>query len=256
MIMNEHDWFTRNDPMAMLKYLTGKEKSDRQNAHKPFISDRKLRLFACACWEVSEIRQWMHKSLNASYSEIAMDGQPLEDASPGSLVHRPVAFAKAWSSEAEESFRKREANFLRDIAGNPFATVLPNHIRDWVSPTVRKIAQAIYENHTFEDMPILADALEENGCTNEVILHHCRGEFPNYPRRMKAYHSCPKCGNQGDWHGGPGQETKEKICLSGYHKQGVIWQPGQNYPPGPSWIPKPFACVRGCWVTDLLLGKQ
>jgi hypothetical protein len=44
----------------------------------------------------------------------------------------------------------------------------------WNDGTVKKIAQAIYDERAFDRMPILADALEEAGCTNQDILTHCR----------------------------------------------------------------------------------
>lgn len=44
----------------------------------------------------------------------------------------------------------------------------------WNDATVRKLARTIYETRRFQDMPILADALEEAGCTDADILHHCR----------------------------------------------------------------------------------
>ena len=37
-----------------------------------------------------------------------------------------------------------------------------------------RIAQAIYEDRTFNNLPVLADALEETGCYNADILAHCR----------------------------------------------------------------------------------
>jgi anti-anti-sigma factor len=40
---------------------------------------------------------------------------------------------------------------------------------------VPRIAQEIRETGTFDCMPILADALEDAGCTNLDILSHCRG---------------------------------------------------------------------------------
>ena len=36
-----------------------------------------------------------------------------------------------------------------------------------------KVARAIYEERAFERLPLLADALEDTGCTNEDILSHC-----------------------------------------------------------------------------------
>jgi hypothetical protein len=37
------------------------------------------------------------------------------------------------------------------------------------------MAQRMYDSRDFSDMPVLADALEEAGCTNADILAHCRG---------------------------------------------------------------------------------
>ena len=45
---------------------------------------------------------------------------------------------------------------------------------NWLTPTVQSIAAAIYEDRTFDRLPILADALEEAGCTNADVLLHCR----------------------------------------------------------------------------------
>jgi hypothetical protein len=36
------------------------------------------------------------------------------------------------------------------------------------------LAQAIYDDRAFDRLPILADALEEAGCTDADILNHCR----------------------------------------------------------------------------------
>jgi hypothetical protein len=44
----------------------------------------------------------------------------------------------------------------------------------WNNGTVVKMAQAIYEEHAFGRMPVLADALEEAGCDSPDILTHCR----------------------------------------------------------------------------------
>ncbi len=44
----------------------------------------------------------------------------------------------------------------------------------WNRECVARIARAIAEEHRFEDLPVLADALEEAGCTNADVLDHCR----------------------------------------------------------------------------------
>jgi len=64
------------------------------------------------------------------------------------------------------------SRFLRDIFGNPFrpATIDPG----WLSSTVVSLATAIYEERAFDQLLILADALEDAGCNNAAILNHCR----------------------------------------------------------------------------------
>ena len=69
---------------------------------------------------------------------------------------------------------------LRDIFGNPFrpAPLDPTWLR-WNEDTIPRLAQAIYDERRFQDLPILADALEEAGCTSGDILEHCRGPGPH-----------------------------------------------------------------------------
>jgi len=62
---------------------------------------------------------------------------------------------------------------LRDIFGNPFRAVIIDP--QWQSSTVTTFAQAIYDDRAFDRLPILADALEDAGCTDASILEHCRG---------------------------------------------------------------------------------
>ena len=49
----------------------------------------------------------------------------------------------------------------------------------WNDATVVRLAQRIYYERRFADLPILADALEEAGCTNADILDHCRRPGPH-----------------------------------------------------------------------------
>ena len=67
-----------------------------------------------------------------------------------------------------------------DIFGNPFRPVQvdPTWLR-WNDSTIPKIAQSLYDDRAFDRMPILADALEDAGCTDAAILDHCRGPGPH-----------------------------------------------------------------------------
>jgi hypothetical protein len=44
----------------------------------------------------------------------------------------------------------------------------------WDGGCVAKLARAIADEGRFADLPVLADALEEAGCTGGQILAHCR----------------------------------------------------------------------------------
>jgi hypothetical protein len=41
------------------------------------------------------------------------------------------------------------------------------------------LAQSIYDSRSFEQLPILADSLEEAGCAEMSVLDHCRGPGPH-----------------------------------------------------------------------------
>ena len=70
-----------------------------------------------------------------------------------------------------------KCRLLHCIFGNPFRpapAVDPSWLA-WNGGTVAKLAAGIYDERRFADLPILADALEEAGCTDPALLAHCRG---------------------------------------------------------------------------------
>jgi len=69
---------------------------------------------------------------------------------------------------------------LRCIFGNPFRPLsLAPAVLAWQQGTVAKMATVIYEEHKWGDMPLLGDALEEAGVTDQAALDHCRGPGPH-----------------------------------------------------------------------------
>src|SRR5262249_42386801 len=65
-----------------------------------------------------------------------------------------------------------QVGLLRDIFGNPFK---PAKMKSsWLTSTVLSLAKSIYDNRRFEDLPILADALEDASCDNAEMLEHAR----------------------------------------------------------------------------------
>jgi hypothetical protein len=92
----------------------------------------------------------------------------------GARGHAAVAAGRDRTRAHNKEYR-RHCDLLRDLFGNPFrpACLDPNWLT-WGGGAVRKLAQGIYAAGRFQDLPVLADALEEAGCTDEAILSHCR----------------------------------------------------------------------------------
>jgi hypothetical protein len=80
----------------------------------------------------------------------------------------------AWEAGRAAGLR-RQVELLRDIAGNPFrpSSLDPAWLR-WRGGLIARMAEQMYQDRDFRDLPILADALEEAGCADEGLLSHCR----------------------------------------------------------------------------------
>ena len=74
------------------------------------------------------------------------------------------------------------AGLLREVLGNPFRVpkIEPEWLL-WNHGAVRLIAEQIAATGNFADLPVLADALEDAGCTDEYLLRHCREERTHFP---------------------------------------------------------------------------
>jgi hypothetical protein len=94
----------------------------------------------------------------------------------------------AWDApRAIRRERDVQSHLLRDIFGSPFHRVANNpDWSSWSSGTVPKLAQHIYDGRRLPDgtleadqIAVLADALEEAGCTDSEMLNHGRGPGPH-----------------------------------------------------------------------------
>jgi hypothetical protein len=192
--MTEAEWLACANPILMLDFLRGK------------ASDRKLRLFAVACCRRLEVELPDQRSWDAVHvAEWCADGNGTEQDlitarrnAEASFQNDRTAFAvvqatatRAWDAavgaveavdylgwewyEEGEEREQGQTGLLRDIFGNPFRPVaLDPAWLQWNDGTVRKMAQAIYDDRAFDRLPALADALEEAGCANRDLLDHCR----------------------------------------------------------------------------------
>jgi hypothetical protein len=77
----------------------------------------------------------------------------------------------AWD-EAVEAEVVAQATLLRDLV-NPFGAwgIDPG----WRTAEVQALAEAIYRDRSFAELPALADALEDAGCADARVLDHLRG---------------------------------------------------------------------------------
>jgi hypothetical protein len=169
--MTEEEWLTCADLTPMLEFLRGK------------ASDRKLRLFAVACcrgtWETlyPADSRWAVE-VAERYADGQVSQAKLAVAQRATIAAMPFTFRVVCSeypveaAEVTAHCRAGKVIYLRDIFGNPFRPVALDPT--WLTPTVKAIAQQIYNEQTFERMPVLADSLEEAGCDSQNMLNHCR----------------------------------------------------------------------------------
>jgi hypothetical protein len=172
--------------------------------------ERQFRLFACGCCrQVWPLLDNPRKRGAVAVAERFADGQATaREMLDARYVAGPSNWvAVAWAAEAVAALTactaadavnivaQHAARALRDAAGERdwaaarrrqgallcdiFEQLDPPTILDlrwlrWQDGTVRKLAEVIYQEHRFADMPVLGDALEEAGCSRGEILDHCR----------------------------------------------------------------------------------
>ena len=96
---------------------------------------------------------------------------PLDESLPSSMCAAALA---SWG--CDEGRNALNAGVLRCVLGNPWRQ--PAIAPIWLlvnEGAVTALAQTIERNSAFDDMPILADALEDAGCSEERLLGHLRG---------------------------------------------------------------------------------
>ena len=119
-----------------------------------------------------------------------------EEAAVGAAA-RFATRATVLSGEAAEESARGQCRIIRDVIGNPFRRAVHNPayregacatlVRyqlapldpSWRTDTARLLAGQMYESRDFSAMPILADALQDAGCSRADVLDHCRGPGPH-----------------------------------------------------------------------------
>ena len=75
------------------------------------------------------------------------------------------------ATKAEEA---GQCDVFRDVFGYPDAQIAFDP--RWRTSTVVALARAMHASGDFSAMPILADALQDDGCEEPEVLEHCRAE--------------------------------------------------------------------------------
>jgi hypothetical protein len=192
--MTEAEWLAGSNLREMLDHIrnTG--------------SDRKLRLLACACcrraWHLlTDLRSQEAVTLSEAYADGQVDKASLRlacqrawEAMPGAGVTSSAEGAAQVCSEEYRAYPLMAAGILEPLApqesktfprllhcifGNPFHLVPLDPA--WRTADAVRLAQAAYEDRSLpagsldsDRLSLLADALEEAGCTDRSILDHCR----------------------------------------------------------------------------------
>jgi hypothetical protein len=199
--MTEAEWLACADPALMLDFLGSGP------------SERKLRLFAAACcrrvWHTLLEEDRSRVEVSERYADGLATEEELVAASQFPLLApatrqdcRSVAVASAWAAafaitgvstiaealpdprwqEARAAEEANQCDILRDVFGRHFHLKLV--LSSWLASTdgtVGQLARTIYDERAFDQIPILADALEAAGCADDAILDHLRGPGPHLP---------------------------------------------------------------------------
>jgi hypothetical protein len=142
-------------------------------------------LYAEGGTEYDDLRDAMRVSARARWTDFwpanatqaTADRQPLHALQTVvSLLREPErpprGHPPAHAAEQGAERRRRLCHALRDVFGNPFRpVVLPPAL---LTRDVRSVAADLEARQELERLAILADALEEAGCTDEGLLRHCR----------------------------------------------------------------------------------
>jgi hypothetical protein len=101
---------------------------------------------------------------------LSLARRAVEAASYAAFDARDPGFAASIEAEAREKLA--QCDLHRDLMGG---LSRPDFDRKQLNPEAVSLARTIYDEHAFDRMAELADAIEGAGCADADILNHCRG---------------------------------------------------------------------------------
>lgn len=191
------DWMTSDKPWEMLDFL-GKQFPYTLPQNR-FQMRRRLRLLAVALCRLRFSLSPAEKLILSQAEFLADNGIPEDDQYFGPVrwivgatvnfdVHSAVR--EHWASGTDYG-----PPLIREIWGNPWNRyVLLSHLRDayrekdsrlvprekWLNANggiARNVLTSIDRDRLYDETPVLADALEDGGCLDPILLNHLRSEF-------------------------------------------------------------------------------
>ena len=212
--MTEDEWLGCTNPEAMLNHLGERASPRKLRLHAVNCCRRIWHLLTDdRCRHAVEVAQ-RHIDGKATPAELASAGQVVAPIARVTLealpslarstyavggaawaATRASAWASAWDSAYDarmvardfvtgtdwEAERQWQAGVLQDLFGNPFRLLQLDPF--WLltdDAAAQHLARVIYDEDRFGDLPYLADALEDAGCTCEMLLDHCRAKRSHY----------------------------------------------------------------------------
>ena len=129
-------------------------------------------------WEA----EWERVKEDRSYCRAAQAATEILNLQAGTWA--ALSYSLNPSSPGYQHFQTKQrwqADIVRDLFGNPFRPA-PQPKRQWLTwnnGMVVAITHGIYAERAFDRLPILAEALLDAGCDDDVLLGHLRGPGPH-----------------------------------------------------------------------------
>jgi hypothetical protein len=217
-LMSEAEWLASADIQSMLAFLRGRGSERKMilfacaccHSILRLLKDERSRraLDVALCWAEGNATDQDRDVANNAAKAACQEWEPHSDewyaaraaqhalgacypvksgvlADDAPLIYfQPYAAACEADNAIMGDDSAEQIAFLRDIFGNPFQTAICEPV--WMSPIVTPLAQAIYDNRVLPSgqldearLMVLADALEEAGCTNAHLVSHLRSLGPH-----------------------------------------------------------------------------
>jgi hypothetical protein len=207
-VVTEAEWLACSEPQAMLTFLSQRGRFDRK--HRLFacaccrriwghFPDERNRDLVAAMEDHPELTfedfeihdaavassareqelhgnsaYWVAKALGRSFYKMTASVSAAVVSTRVLGIIAPGEQSLGREHAARRAEERALAELLRDVFGNPFRVA--EFSPEWRTDTVMALAGQMYDSREFSAMPILADALQDAGCSDELILSHCREE--------------------------------------------------------------------------------